>query len=98
MLTSIPKTLRGVPKIKACLTYPHHKVGTVCYCNSFKLKFVEVTFNVDSNGILEVTAEDLGWISIGDSDRMIMSHVQSRLRPEQAGHEDPPQGRDSDYK
>jgi len=34
VLTGLPKTLRGVPKIK-------------------------VTFNVDSNGILEVTAEDM---------------------------------------
>ena len=56
VLTGLPKTLRGVPKIKADSAdsdCPRPKQSQ----SSRRAQDAQVTFNVDSNGILEVTAE-----------------------------------------
>ncbi|CAK9074337.1 unnamed protein product, partial [Durusdinium trenchii] len=68
VLTSIPKTLRGVPKIK-------------------------VTFNVDSNGILEVTAEDMkthrkGEIQITNEKGRLSQHDIERMLKDAEAHKD----------
>ena len=58
VLTGIPKTLRGVPKIKVrprCVS----SLSDVARA-SLRRERLQVTFNVDSNGILEVTAEAPG--------------------------------------
>ena len=73
--------------------------GQFCACPCGKVSFgqeigcfdsvdsQQVTFNVDSNGILEVTAEV-----------PFRSFVGISLSMSSGGHEDSPQGRDSDHK
>jgi len=60
VLTGIPKTLRGVPKIK--VRGSGHDAFLCCQMSGASLfrERLQVTFNVDSNGILEVTAEAPG--------------------------------------
>ena len=74
-LTGIPPAPRGVPQIE------------VRYCgrNGFveehvtNVSFLQVTFEIDVNGILHVTAEDKG---TGNKNKITITNDQNRLSPE----------------